>query len=525
MDKPQHDLHPASPHNPQRLRLSLQRLQAAATADQPADEPAKGLALPRVLNIFQVVKDPACNRKLVALSVSQLLFSFATYMHDAYLPVYLQDVLGLSNTKIGAAQGVAQMLCQFAKGFAGVAGDILDCQVCVLLAGTFITLSCKLMFAALGTVNAVAGIGATVAWFMATRFLDRMAKGLRDAPAKAITNDLAKRSGDAPDAAYGLRQSLATAGALLGSSVAGLVFIATGQSYEATFVAAVIPPAVAAAWLMTQFRDELSCRLHQGRTSTDSSAGTPAGKAGSTAASTAASSSSSAAAAAAGDTPSPAPQYSLPQKLRALVAAFKPAYWQALAVAAVVYFTRFDAAFVGLRAKQVMPASHIPLLYLLNSLLQTLLTAPLSKLSGSSIQVRNRLLGVGLAAMALGNWVFASQLTGNMPGMLLGASLLGIHMALTHSTITAMVAAHMPHSSVPGIGKLGGTAVSFTDFLLGFALVASNTLAGCLSDWTNSRALGNTGCFYGGGCASLAALLLLTLFARFGSLGRKATEA
>jgi hypothetical protein len=32
--------------------------------------------------------------------VSQLLFSFATYMHDAYLPVYLQDVLGLSNTKV-----------------------------------------------------------------------------------------------------------------------------------------------------------------------------------------------------------------------------------------------------------------------------------------------------------------------------------------------------------------------------------------------------------------------------------------
>ncbi|WIA21013.1 hypothetical protein OEZ85_005346 [Tetradesmus obliquus] len=471
----------------------------------------------------RVVKDPACNRKLVALSVSQLLFSFATYMHDAYLPVYLQDVLGLSNTKIGAAQGVAQMLCQFAKGFAGVAGDILDCQVCVLLAGTFITLSCKLMFAALGTVNAVAGVGATVAWFMATRFLDRMAKGLRDAPAKAITNDLAKRSGDAPDAAYGLRQSLATAGALLGSSVAGLVFIGTGQSYEATFVAAVIPPAVAAAWLMTQFRDELSCRLHQGRTSTDSFAGTPASKAGSTAASTAAA--AAAAAVGAEDTPAPAQQYSLPQKLRALVAAFKPAYWQALAVAAVVYFTRFDAAFVGLRAKQVMPASHIPLLYLLNSLLQTLLTAPLSKLSGSSIQVRNRLLGVGLAAMALGNWVFASQLTGNMPGMFLGASLLGIHMALTHSTITAMVAVYMPHSSIPGIGKLGGTAVSFTDFLLGFALVASNMLAGCLSDWTNSRGLGNTGCFYGGGCASLAALLLLTLFARFGSLGRKGTEA
>jgi hypothetical protein len=51
--------------------------------------------------------------------------------------------------------------------------------------------------------------------------------------------------------------------------------------------------------------------------------------------------------------------------------------------------------------------------------------------------------------------------------MFVGAALLGVHMALTHSAITAMVAYYMPHSSVPGIGKLGGTAVSFTDFLLG----------------------------------------------------------
>lgn len=53
------------------------------------------------------------------------------------------------------------------------------------------------------------------------------------------------------------------------------------------------------------------------------------------------------------------------------------------------------------------------------------------------------------------------------PGMFLGASLLGVHMALTHSTGTAMIAQAMPTSYVPGIGKLSGTAVSFTDFLLG----------------------------------------------------------
>lgn len=51
--------------------------------------------------------------------------------------------------------------------------------------------------------------------------------------------------------------------------------------------------------------------------------------------------------------------------------------------------------------------------------------------------------------------------------MFAGATLLGLHMALTHSLTVSMVSAYMPTGEVPGIGKLSGTAVSFTDFLLG----------------------------------------------------------
>ncbi len=47
------------------------------------------------------------------------------------------------------------------------------------------------------------------------------------------------------------------------------------------------------------------------------------------------------------------PKLSLLEKGRALVGAFKPAYWQALIVVAALYFARFDASFVSLRAKQV----------------------------------------------------------------------------------------------------------------------------------------------------------------------------
>lgn len=49
----------------------------------------------------------------------------------------------------------------------------------------------------------------------------------------------------------------------------------------------------------------------------------------------------------------------------------------------------------------------------------------------------------------------------------MGAVLLGLHMAMTHSITVSMIASYMPTGSVPGIGKLSGTAVSFTDFLLG----------------------------------------------------------
>jgi hypothetical protein len=51
--------------------------------------------------------------------------------------------------------------------------------------------------------------------------------------------------------------------------------------------------------------------------------------------------------------------------------------------------------------------------------------------------------------------------------MFIGAGLLGLHMSMTHSITVSMIASYMPTGEVPGIGKLSGTAVSFTDLILG----------------------------------------------------------
>ena len=51
---------------------------------------------------FGTAQDPACNNKLLALCGAGMLSSIATLIHDTYLPVYLQDVLGLSNTRVSS---------------------------------------------------------------------------------------------------------------------------------------------------------------------------------------------------------------------------------------------------------------------------------------------------------------------------------------------------------------------------------------------------------------------------------------
>ncbi len=48
------------------------------------------------------------------------------------------------------------------------------------------------------------------------------------------------------------------------------------------------------------------------------------------------------------------------QKAQALAKALPPAYWQSLVVVSLLYFARFDASFITLRAKQVISFSPRP---------------------------------------------------------------------------------------------------------------------------------------------------------------------
>ena len=54
-------------------------------------------------------------------------------------------------------------------------------------------------------------------------------------------------------------------------------------------------------------------------------------------------------------------QLTFVEKAKALRGALQPAYWQALIVVSLLYFARFDASFITLRARTVRPQTLEPL--------------------------------------------------------------------------------------------------------------------------------------------------------------------
>eukprot|EP00899_Mesostigma_viride_P004010 jgi/Mesvir1/1360/Mv12281-RA.1 len=174
-------------------------------------------------------------------------------------------------------------------------------------------------------------------------------------------------------------------------------------------------------------------------------------------------------------------------------------FWTMMLPVTVLMMARFSEAFVILHAKSVgWPLSTIPLLMVINNLLQGVLFFPLGRLA-DRVGGKELFLG-GLLFLALSNALMASK---SLPGIVLGLLCSAVHMASTQSTIKALISQSAPPS-------LRGTAFSIFAVFGGVALAAGNLVAGRLSDL-----FGTHTCFYmGAGLALLSVVLLLITTSR-----------
>jgi len=373
-------------------------------------------------------------RNVWVLGIVSLLTDVSSEMIHAVLPLFLMQ-LGAGVALIGLIEGIAEATASLVKVFAGGLSDYLGQRKGLAVAGYGLSALVKPLFAL-----------ATDPWgVLLARGADRVGKGIRGAPRDALVAD-----STAPalrGAAFGLRQSLDTVGALLGPLLAFGMLAATDSSFRTIFAWAVIPGWLGVAVLIWGVRE-------------------------------------------------PPPTLERPQRPNwATLGRLGRDYWLLLAVALVFNLGNSSEAFFLLKAEQVGIATpQIPLLLVLMNLTYALSAYPVGVLSDR--WGRLGLLGVGWGAYAV---IYLGLAVASQPWQVwLAVAAYGLHLGLTQGVLLALVADRVPEA-------LRGTAYGFLNLVVGMSLLPASLIAGALWQW------GGAGWAFGFGsvCALLAVVLLI----------------
>jgi MFS family permease len=175
-------------------------------------------------------REPTAARNIYVFGVTSFLNDTASEMAYWVLPAFLAS-LGAGPAQLGLIEGVAESVASFAKLFSGYLTDRIKRRKPVVVAGYFLANAVKPLLAL------------TTAWpqILLIRFTDRLAKGVRGAPRDVMVAESAPK--ERLGAAYGLIQSMDSAGAIAGPLVALLLLAYYG--IRSVFWAAAVPGALA----------------------------------------------------------------------------------------------------------------------------------------------------------------------------------------------------------------------------------------------------------------------------------------
>src|SRR3954464_4901809 len=168
-------------------------------------------------------------RNVWVLGFVSLFMDLSSEIYHALLPAFITLVLGLPATALGAIDGIAEATANFAKLFSGrLAARSLRRKPWVMGGYGLAALS-KPLFP----------LAASAPTVMLARFADRIGKGIRGSPRDAMIAD--ETPAEVRGRAFGLRQALDTAGALLAPLVAIGPMAWVASDIRAVFWVAVIP--------------------------------------------------------------------------------------------------------------------------------------------------------------------------------------------------------------------------------------------------------------------------------------------
>jgi MFS family permease len=190
-------------------------------------------------------REPSSARNIYAFGVISFLNDSATEMAYWVLPSFLAS-LGAGPAQLGLIEGIAESVASFGKLFSGYLADRIPRRKPVVVTGYFVA-------------NVVKPLLAIVtAWpqILLIRFADRLAKGVRGAPRDVMVAEAVPK--ERLGAAYGLIQSMDSAGAIAGPLVALVILSHFG--IRSVFWAAAVPGALCVAVAMLEIRETMRSR-------------------------------------------------------------------------------------------------------------------------------------------------------------------------------------------------------------------------------------------------------------------------
>ena len=346
-----------------------------------------------------------------ALGFGSLLTDTSSELIHSLSPVLLVSVLGASVVSVGLIEGFAEAIASVTKVFAGAISDYFHRRKRLIVFGYTLGALTRPLFPLAQSAHVI---------FVA-RFLDRMSKATRDAPRDALVADVTadKQRG----AAYGLRVSLDTMGAVLGPILAVVLMWFFAGAIRTAMWLAVIPALLAVIVIVTFVREPKQ------------------------------------------DQPTPRRPFEW-RKAREL----RGRYW--LVVTAGVIFTaaRFSDSFLVLRARDLgLSASFSPAVIVVLSCVAVAGSYPAGA-AADRISARHLLL-TGLSFLVAADVVIG--VGHSILSLFVGAGLWGCHLALTQGVFSKVVAQFTP-------SDLRGTGFAIFDLGRGIAFVVANMIAGFL---------------------------------------------
>ncbi len=353
-------------------------------------------------------------KSIWVLGFVSMLVDISSEMVHGLLPMFLVTTMGASVFMIGLIEGIAESTALILKVFSGAYSDYIGKRKLLAVAGYALSAFTKPVFPLANSILFVLG----------ARFIDRIGKGVRDAPRDALIVDITPP--EMRGAAFGLRQSLDTIGAFLGPLIAVGLMLLWANDFRAVFWVATVPAVIALLLLVLAVHE----KPRQDEVLNAN-----------------------------------------PLSWRSLKH-MGTRYWFVVGMGAIVGLARFSDAFLILRAFETgIPMAWVPLIMVVMNVVYAATAYPLGDLSDR--MNHTTLLMAGLVILGLSNLCFAMGT--HWVYVIGGVGLWGLHMGITQGLFASMIASSAPPD-------LRGTAFGFYNMVLGFAMLISSGLAGFIWD-------------------------------------------